>query len=269
MYRLTETEVTHYREQGFVVPSVRLSEKPMTLIERRLGKFLSDNPELPPDYIGGLLELDVSWISIARQPQILDTVEQLVGPDFLLWEVALFTQRAQTSRATPWRQDGEFWPIRPLAACTVWIALDATTSERGCLRMVPGSHRNQELFSSIPGSSEELGEYRAIRDQDVAESNGVDVVLRPAQLCIQDVYSVYGRYPNTTAEPCRTIAMRFMPTTSHFDYDLAAIQTQESGAEDRTSRQLHLMRGEDISRRNNFSVGRQSAAVTTHFGQLH
>jgi len=84
MNRLTEAEVTHYREQVYVVPAVRLQEKPMKLIERRLGRFLSDNSELSPNYIGGLLEMDMSWISIARQPQLLDAVEQLIGPDFLL-----------------------------------------------------------------------------------------------------------------------------------------------------------------------------------------
>ena len=119
MNRLKETDVTQYRDQGYVVPNLTLEDVSLKRIERRLGKFLSDNSELSPRYIGGLLELDVSWISIARQPQILDTVEQLIGPDFLLWEVALFTKEAQMSDATPWQQDGEFWPIRPLAACTV------------------------------------------------------------------------------------------------------------------------------------------------------
>ena len=28
-----------------------------------------------------------------------------------------------TSKPTPWHQDGQYWPIRPLATCTVWIEL--------------------------------------------------------------------------------------------------------------------------------------------------
>ena len=266
MNRLKETDVTQYRDQGYVVPNLTLEDVSLKRIERRLGKFLSDNSELSPRYIGGLLELDVSWISIARQPQILDTVEQLIGPDFLLWEVALFTKEAQMSDATPWQQDGEFWPIRPLVACTVWIALDTCTSESGCLRIVPESHRTRESFPIVSGNSEELGEYRAIRDQSEAEAKGQDVVLRPAQFCVYDVYTVYGRRPNLSAAPSRAIAMRFMPTTSHLDYDLAAIHAGQSGAEDRTSHQLHLMRGEDISKRNNFNMGRVSNLVSVNVG---
>ena len=266
MNRLTEAEVTHYREQGYVVPAVRLQEKPMKLIERRLGRFLSDNSELSPAYIGGLLEMDVSWISIARQPQMLDAVEQLIGPDFLLWEVALFTKAAQTSDSTPWQQDGEFWPIRPLATCTAWIALDTCASESGGLRVVPGSHLNQQALPAVAENLEELGDARAIHDQAQAEASGRDVALSPAQFCLRDVYTVHGRSSNLSALPSRSIAMRFMPTTSHFDYDLAALHAGQPGVEDRTGRQLHLMRGQDISKRNNFNVGRASGLVSVNVG---
>ena len=27
---------------------------------------------------------------------------------------------------TPWHQDGHYWPIRPLATCTVWVALETS-----------------------------------------------------------------------------------------------------------------------------------------------
>ena len=30
--------------------------------------------------------------------------------------------------------------MRPLATCTVWVALDDSTRENGCMRFVPGSH---------------------------------------------------------------------------------------------------------------------------------
>ena len=45
----------------------------------------------------------------------------------------------------PWHQDGHYWPIRPLAAITVWIAIDDSTTENGCMRYVPGSHKSGVL----------------------------------------------------------------------------------------------------------------------------
>ena len=38
-------------------------------------------------------------------------------------------------------QDGQYWPIRPLATCTVWLAIDDSDRENGCLTVIPGSHR--------------------------------------------------------------------------------------------------------------------------------
>ena len=38
--------------------------------------------------------------------------------------------------ATPWHQDGQYWPIRPLATCTVWLAIDDANVENGYLRLL-------------------------------------------------------------------------------------------------------------------------------------
>lgn len=268
MDRLTEAEVGHYHEQGFVVPNFTLAEDVLNRIERRLGTFLSENPELPTDFINGLLEKDPSWISVARQPEILDTVEQLIGPDFALWAVALFGKPAHDGTATPWHQDGEYWPIRPLATCTVWIALDASTSEYGCLRVVPGSHKNRELFPHENRDSEGLNLHCVVKDEAGAEANGKDIVLRRGQISVHDVYMIHGSRPNTSASPRRGLTLRFMPTTSHFDYNLAEIQAKEPGVNDLTSRQLHLMRGTDVCSRNNFNVGRMSDAVSVNVGPI-
>lgn len=269
MDRLMEAEVNHYREHGYVAPAFTLAQKPMTLIERRLGRLLNDNPELSPTYIGDLLERDVSWISIARQPQILDTVEQLIGSDFLLWEAALHTVPPNSAEAPPWRQDGEIWPIRPLATCTVSIAVDALTTGNGGLRFVPGSHKAQQHAHHMTAMAEDAYPRRILRDQAEADAHGKDLVLKRAQIAVHDVYTVYGAYPNTTSTPSRRLTFRFMPTTSHFDHDLAAIQIQQEGAEDLSGRHLHLMRGSDISRRNNFNVGRQSSTVSVNVGSVH
>ena len=32
-------------------------------------------------------------------------------------------------------KDGNYWPIRPLATCTVWVALDRSDTGNGCLRV--------------------------------------------------------------------------------------------------------------------------------------
>ena len=63
----------------------------------------------------------------------------------ILWGCHVFCKPAGDGYATPWHQDGHYWPIRPLANCTVWVALEESTIENGCLRVIPRSHRDKVL----------------------------------------------------------------------------------------------------------------------------
>ena len=57
MDRLRETDITQYRDLGYVVPNLTLEDVSLKRIERLLSKFPSDNSELTPRYVGGLLEI--------------------------------------------------------------------------------------------------------------------------------------------------------------------------------------------------------------------
>jgi ectoine hydroxylase-related dioxygenase (phytanoyl-CoA dioxygenase family) len=57
----------------------------------------------------------------------------------------VFCKPPVTGKAIPWHQDGQYWPIRPIATCSVWIALDDATPENGCMRYIPGSHKARKL----------------------------------------------------------------------------------------------------------------------------
>jgi ectoine hydroxylase-related dioxygenase (phytanoyl-CoA dioxygenase family) len=260
-FMLTEDEVEHYVTQGYVVPRFRMPDDRLKVMERRLERLLADSPDLGTDYIPGLVERDLGWLSFAREPAILDAVEQVIGPDIALWGSGFFGKPAHDGIETPWHQDGDYWPIRPLATVTVWIALDDSTPENGCLRVVPGSHREGKLVPHVTGKDGDYTLHQAVADEAAAEAHGVDVVLRRGQISLHDVFLIHGSKPNRSPRARRGIVYRLMPTTSYFDRDLARIQTQEFGVPDLSQRQLHLMRGTNRCGRNNFNVGRESKGV--------
>ena len=63
-------------------------------------------------------------------PRILDMVEQVVGPDIVLWGTTLFYKRAVSGPETGWHRDGQVWPIKPLATTSVWIAATESTVQQ-------------------------------------------------------------------------------------------------------------------------------------------
>jgi ectoine hydroxylase-related dioxygenase (phytanoyl-CoA dioxygenase family) len=84
------------------------------------------------------------------------------------------------------------------------------------------------------------------------EADAVDVVLKAGQISLHDVYLLHGSEPNTSPRPRRGMTMRFMPTTSVFDRDLAREKAQRLKIVDHSSRQVFLLRGVDRSGANTF-----------------
>jgi ectoine hydroxylase-related dioxygenase (phytanoyl-CoA dioxygenase family) len=92
------------------------------------------------------------------------------------------------------------------------------------------------------------------------EADAVDIVLRAGQISLHDVYLLHGSEQNTSARPRRGMTMRFMPTTSVFDRELAREKAERLEIVDHSSRQVFLLRGVDRSGANTFHP-RPAAAV--------
>ena len=127
-----------------MIPEFRLSKTTLNAIRSAHSRLIEDYPHFS-DYRPALLPFDKGFVEFARNDDILDMVSQLIGDDIALWNSSFFAKPAQVGSRTPWHQDGQYWPIRPLATCTVWIAVDDSTTENGCLRVIPGSHKDKKL----------------------------------------------------------------------------------------------------------------------------
>ncbi len=250
---LSEAQVAQYHEAGYVVPEFRLSRADLAEIKAAHDRLLARRPEYR-DYCPAILEHDLWFLNVARTPEILDMVGQILGPDFALWNSSFFAKPARNGRRTPWHQDGEYWPIRPIATCTVWIAIDAATPENGCLRLIPGSHKSQELLAHEPNPSPDVTLGQELPAAAFDENRAVDLVLEPGQMSLHDVFMVHGSEANGSANPRRGMTLRFMPTTSVFDRELAAEQYRHLGIADHSRRTLFLMRGQDRSGHNDFAM---------------
>ena len=155
---LTTEQVAHYHEHGYVFPNYQLPESILDDIRTAHTRLLERHPERPEfrDNCSALLSYDMTFLNFARNREILDMVEQLIGPDIALWNMSFFAKPAQNGKKTPWHQDGQYWPIRPLSTCTVWIAIDDATVENGCMQFIPGSHRDKRLMKHYQNDDKAL-----------------------------------------------------------------------------------------------------------------
>ena len=249
---LTTAEVEQYHRDGYVVPDFRVPDELLGEIAEAHSLLIARHPEFS-DYCSALLAYDTWFLNVARMPEILDMVEQVLGEDIALWNMSFFAKPARVGTKTPWHQDGEYWPIRPLATCTVWIAIDASTRENGCLRVIPGSHQPRQLARHQQNDAPGLALNLELERDQFDEASAVDIVLEPGQLSLHDVYLYHGSEANRSEHPRRGMTLRYMPTTSVYCHD-EPTRFQREGRLVMSNRTIYLMRGCDRSGENCFRM---------------
>ncbi len=251
MAALTPREVRGYREAGYLVTGVRLGPERLESLREAVEHVVAANPGVRPERLVNVhgagrnpqgLVGDPRFLELAREPDILDMVSEVIGPDIILWGCQVFCKPGGDGMAVPWHQDAYYWPIRPLATCTAWVALDDCTVENGCLRVIVGSHREQRVLEHERDDDEGLVLNLRVLDAELDEARAIDVELQAGQLLLLDVFSVHGSNPNRSPKRRAAVAIRYMPGTSHFDRDLFS------------PRPLWLLRGEDRTGRNDFRI---------------
>lgn len=257
-WRLGAGELETYQRDGLVMPPFRFEGEWMERLRAGTERVVAENPDIRPE------DLDTAHIvnnpaspvigntdllDFALGNPALELVEQLIGPDIVLWNTHLFLKPPGDGKAVPWHQDGQYWPIRPLATCSLWIALDEVDEENGAMRYVPGSHSGQ-IYSHHTDNDDQLCLNQVLDEGQLPLEDAPYVKLSPGEFSLHDVYLVHGSAANRSARRRSGFAIRYMPASSLFDHGLH----REELNRDFSLRPLWLARGEDRAG-NNFRVG--------------
>ena len=266
---LSTEEIHAYREHGYLVPRFALNASWVGSLQNALDELIRNNPGVRPEklvsaHIEGQNDEGVKgsqrFLELAMHPDIVDMVSQLIGPDVILWGCHVFCKPAQEGYETPWHQDGHYWPIRPLATCTVWVALEPSNTSNGCLRVIPGSHRNKVLHPHLHEDRTDLTLTQRMADGTFDESQAVDLTLEPGQMSMHDVYMIHGAQANRSGIRRTGVALRYMPGTSLFDRELKPVDGKTGVPVSFATRPLWLLKGRDQTGMNDFKVGHRASA---------
>lgn len=210
---LTDAQIAQYREQGFLSPVRVISEAEALALRAKL--------ETIEDAMGGPLRGDLRHkthllfpflAELVRHPQILDAIEDLLGPDILCWSSNFFIKEAADPAFVSWHQDSTYWGLSTPDVATAWVALTASTAENGAMAMVPGSHR----FDQMPHRDTFDRHNLLTRGQEIAvevdEAKAVVLKLLPGEMSLHHVRTVHGSAPNPTFDRRIGFAIRYIPT---------------------------------------------------------
>ena len=262
---LGQDEIEAFQRDGYVKPRYRLPAVDLKKLQEMSARLVADNPHIinaphtnmhVPTYAVQKLNCGTGWLEMAAHPGILDLLEQLIGPDIILWATALFHKEARTGGRTHYHRDSIYYPIRPLVAPNVWIAVTESNVGNGCVRFIPGSHlaRVSGPHSFSNGEEGELVNNK-IDDSEFNVEDAVALELEPGEMYVSDVFSLHGGGLNRSDSARTGFSIRYFPSTSIYEHDVAPGHAATSSYNDFKSRPLHLLRGVDRSGGNNFSIG--------------
>lgn len=159
-----------------------------------------------------LVATDPFWVRLVSDHRLLDIAEMFVGPDIALFASHYIAKPPFSGKRVPWHQDGAFWPLDPMNVVTLWLAVDESTPENGCLRVIPGSHTEK-----LHGIRERAGDdavFDVESDVAVDESQAVDLVVQPGDVEVHHPNIMHGSEPNTSPRRRCGLTIRYIPTST-------------------------------------------------------
>ncbi|HXY35745.1 MAG TPA: phytanoyl-CoA dioxygenase family protein [Planctomycetaceae bacterium] len=123
----------------------------------------------------------VEWVS---SPALVGRLQQILGPSVVMplaHHNCIMTKEPKHSSDTGWHQDIRYWAFERPELVSVWLALTSETTQNGCLRLIPGSHRlhlDRGRFEDALFLRPELPENRELIEKAVwAELEPGDVLF--------------------------------------------------------------------------------------------
>jgi len=195
---LSDDQIERYRRDGYVAPLPILSADEAAGCRRALEEVeasLGGRFRAPHNTKFYLL---YPWAHrLATHPRILDAVEDLIGPDIMLYHNTAWLKGAGEESYVSWHQDNTYFGHDPCEVLTAWIALSPATEETGCMLFLPGTQKLGQLPVLEPDYDKGNMLSSGVRaDFDVPSVAPVPIVLAPGEISIHHAFLVHGSSPN-------------------------------------------------------------------------
>jgi hypothetical protein len=218
---LTEAQVAAYRRDGFFLPLTAFSpdtalryRADLEAFEARIGSPLSGSLTPSKRKYRSRTYLLCRWThELVSHPAILDAVEDVIGPDILVFTTSWFIKEPGAPHIAGWHQDATHFGLDPNDRhVSAWLALSDASLDSGCMQFMPGSHRRGQITHTYGmGASVNDAEQWIDKPGDVA--GAVDCCLAPGQFSLHNTLTVHQSGPNRSRDRRIGISISYMPTS--------------------------------------------------------
>jgi hypothetical protein len=221
--RLDPGQVDTFRRDGYLIYNSPVF--PADKFARLKSCFENILDTLPADSRPEAMDvphfLHPELLTWALDDAVLGLVEPILGPDLALFSTHFICKPKGNGKRVPWHEDSAYWQklINPMEVVTVWLALDPSRRENGCMMVIPETHRTgQHGFSDYGDVDQSKNVFsKEIVHNHRDESRRVYIELEPNQCSLHDARIQHGSEPNTS--PLRRCGwtLRFTSTAVKFN----------------------------------------------------
>ena len=220
---MVNTNPDHYRSEGYcqfedVVPFDQIQAA-----RRELESLITDMPEKMvvykdgtnkevfsrPEYLTEPHGKHEFWLELCQHPRVLDAVESVLGSDLILIMSHLIVKPPSDGLPVAWHQDNTYWhSVQGTDVATVWLALDDTDLQNGCMQVIPRTHDGYpELEKIKTDGSDLLG--LTVEVTDAMKSSAVPLEMKAGSMSIHDSYVLHGSDANRSDRRRAAYTMRY------------------------------------------------------------
>jgi non-heme Fe2+,alpha-ketoglutarate-dependent halogenase len=230
---LSEEQAEQYRCDGYVSPVRVMSEDEAVSIRLKLEAFETGQ--------GGSLQgiqrtkvcMRLPFVyDIVSNRNVLDAIEDLIGPDILLYQNGAWIKEPELGTYVSWHQDITYFGMEPPDLVSGWVALSPASIDSGCMQVLPGSQELGMLvvdYSEVKPTNMLASGQRVVYEVD--ETKAVPMPLKPGEMSLHHVCLIHSSLPNHS--PDRRIGFSVACMAPHIRQTTNAKAT------------AMLMRGED------------------------
>jgi ectoine hydroxylase-related dioxygenase (phytanoyl-CoA dioxygenase family) len=213
--QLSGGQIARFKREGWLAPFRAISEAEAARAVAWVDAYETRHGVNVNRHLKIKGHLAAPWIvELARNKNILDAVEGLIGPDIMLFGASIFAKAGRDKSFVSWHQDSAYFGLAPHEEITAWVALTESNEANGALRVLPGSHTGPDLqHVETYAPNNMLARGQSLRIDD--ESEAVTIELRPGEFSLHHERTAHGSRENTTATRRVGFAFFYIPTHAY------------------------------------------------------
>ena len=211
--KLSPEQITQYERGGYVCPvdafppeQARAWRDKLEAFERAEGQKMTRGHNFKPHLL-------FPWVDeIVHSPQVLDAIEDLIGPDIRLFHLTVWPKDAGSGTYVSWHQDATYFALDPICHVTAWVALTDASVEAGCMEVVPGSHKLGQLRHADMQDPENLLSRGQTLAVDVDRSKTAFMPVKAGEFSLHHTHLVHNSRPNRSNDRRIGLGISYIPT---------------------------------------------------------